>query len=68
MHIMTKDGWKPLAIKSIPAPRDKNLIEGFSWYRPGITADDMAAAYIKRVDTYLEEMRQLRIAFGLIKE
>lgn len=27
MHIMTAEGWKPLAVKSEPAPRDKSLLE-----------------------------------------
>lgn len=68
MHIMTKDGWKPLHVKSIPASRDPSMIEAYSWYRPGIKPGDIANAHIKRIDKYLEDMRQLRIAFGLIAE
>lgn len=68
MHIMTKDGWKPLACKSIPAPRDRSMIEDYPWYRPGIKPGDIADAHIKRIDKYLEEMRQMRISFGLIEE
>jgi len=51
MHIMTKDGWKPIACNSIPAPHDRTLLEqlGIRQQPPGAIAD----AYCNAIDRYL---------------
>lgn len=50
MHIMTDRGWVPLAAKSIPAPRDRSMLEDFKWWFPGIQPGDIAAKYIASID------------------
>lgn len=50
MHIMTKDGWKPLACKSIPAPHDKTLLELLGL---GKRTNKAADRYMEAIDRYL---------------
>lgn len=63
MHIMTDRGWIPLAVKSIPAPRDRSMIEDFKWWFPGIQplAEIIkpASDWRQAADLYLSFAREL---------
>lgn len=61
MQIMTAEGWKPLAIKAIPAPQDKTMLDAMSipnTTKPG----DIAKRYCDKIDRDLEESRLRKAA------
>ena len=61
MQIKTAEGWKPLAVKSIPAPKDRTMLDTMdipNATKPG----DIGKAYCDRIERDLEASRRRRAA------